>query len=69
MSNKISTRKLVGRRFGHLLVISFSEKSHHGFAIWDCMCECGIKMAVYEGLLLSGRVSSCGYPNTEGHHA
>ena len=57
---------LIGKTFGYLTVIDFSEKrSANGGKFWKCKCTCGLpncqKEKEVEGAsLLNGKVISCG---------
>lgn len=51
--------QLQGQKFGRLLVIDESEriKDHRR---WNCVCDCGNKVTVYQTCLMSGNTQSCG---------
>lgn len=54
-------KDLVGKKFGRLLVISFSDirgVSKHSY--WLCKCECGKEKIVRGGHLKDNNVNSCG---------
>lgn len=51
---------LVGKRFGHLVVISRSDNSSSGITRWNCLCDCGNKCVVNGSKLVIGHTSSCG---------
>lgn len=55
---------LAGRKFGRLLVISYSgevvmpsKQKHH---TWHCLCDCGNEKTIRAPHLLSGHTTSCG---------
>lgn len=50
---------LVGRRFGHLVVVSKSGKKWRGYA-WECACDCGQSKIVAGSQLKNGHTQSCG---------
>lgn len=51
---------LVGRKFGHLVVLKLDEqKSTSHCKYWICECDCGKKISVQGGHLKSGNTSSC----------
>lgn len=50
---------LIGKRFGKLLVIGKSDKRINDRPSWDCLCECGGKIAVKTADLISGKISHC----------
>ncbi len=63
----MSLLDLTGQRFGHLLVESRArsrEKSPHGAAWWNCVCDCGTRLArrgyVMRRAREDGQVISCG---------
>ena len=51
---------LSGRRYGRLLVIAQSEKTHYGNYMWLCKCDCGNEKVVAGNSLCSGNTKSCG---------
>lgn len=52
-------KDLTGKRFGRWTVISRAEnKGHH--TLWNCVCDCGKRKAVYGCHLVSGLSPSCG---------
>ncbi len=64
MSDKQSA-KLLGKKFGRLLVIKQSHfrktpSSGKRKIVWDCLCDCGGKSKVTSDNLSSGLVKSCG---------
>lgn len=55
--------KLVGKRFGRLIVVKYSHKKVEPKRItyfWECLCDCGNTTFVRTGHLNSGCVVSCG---------
>lgn len=59
--------KLIGQRFGKLLVINFVGIGKHGRTLWNCLCDCGNKKIVPADHLTRGGTKSCGclYGKTE----
>lgn len=51
--------QLRGQRFGRLVVIDEAErvKNHRR---WNCVCDCGKNITVYQTCLISGNTKSCG---------
>ena len=60
---------LTGMRFGMLTVIDRAEdhvfKSGARAVQWNCICDCGNKVAVLSGNLVSGNSTSCGCHRVE----
>lgn len=54
---------LLGKKFGRLTVIDSFKKD--GYSYYNCICECGNKVVVYQGSLVSGATKSCGCYNIE----
>ena len=54
-------KKLIGKRFGHLLVVEKTDKrSANCSVIWRCLCDCGNTVDVSSSHLLRGKTRSCG---------
>lgn len=49
-----------GQRFGRILVESFSHMGDKSKSIWNCLCDCGLKVKIRKDSLHSGRTKSCG---------
>jgi hypothetical protein len=47
---------ILGKTFGHLVVVEKSKKYGH----WICQCDCGRKALIASGALRLGRTRSCG---------
>lgn len=60
--NKAAHRRLIGRRFGRLVVTGHSGRlENRRETLWDCVCDCGqAKLSVPRGSLVSGGTTSCG---------
>lgn len=54
-----NVKNLSGKRFGRLLVLSFSH-SHGGNAYWNCVCDCGAKTKTSANGMKRGKSKSCG---------
>jgi hypothetical protein len=55
-----AANRLVGQRFGRLLVTARAENDKHGHTRWSCQCDCG-QVHVVAGLSLrKGSTRSCG---------
>lgn len=51
---------MVGRRFGHWIVLGPAPKGNHGHIQWQCRCDCGAVKLVTQSHLVSGWSKSCG---------
>jgi len=49
-----------GDRFGRLMAVRPTEKRSAKAVIWECLCDCGIRVDVRSTLLISGHTTSCG---------
>lgn len=57
-------RNLIGMKFGKLLVVKqapdyITTKNQH-YTCWQCQCDCGNIINVYQSKLTSGHTTSCG---------
>lgn len=52
-------KDIIGERFGRLVAESFSHKDKHGAAIWNVLCDCGVRKRVAASNL-AGKTRSCG---------
>ncbi|KKL64989.1 hypothetical protein LCGC14_2159500, partial [marine sediment metagenome] len=50
---------LVGKRFGRLVVLSFSGRGNGGHLMWNCQCDCGVTKPIAGGHLRH-KTKSCG---------
>lgn len=50
---------LIGRRFGHLVVVDYSL-SKNGKTFWKCKCDCGTTKDVGADGLVKGAIQTCG---------
>lgn len=60
--------KLIGERFGRLIVNGFShwhESESQRTSVWDCTCDCGNTVKMRRSYLMSNEVSSCGCYKSE----
>lgn len=71
MSKSPSSRRInpTGQRFGRLLVVSESHRTHKGTWYWLCRCDCGKETRVQTQYLMSGRIRSCGCKRASGLHS
>ena len=51
--------KLLGRRFGKLVVIKLIGPDSHKDIVWECRCDCGKIIRAKAGALSSGNPRSC----------
>lgn len=49
-----------GQRFGKLVVIERSGANNPKKVLWSCQCDCGKKLNVVAGSLVTGNTTSCG---------
>jgi len=59
---------LTGKKFGRLTILSRSENSKQGQAMWLCLCDCGNKHTVKSIILRRGISKSCGCLEIESRH-
>lgn len=52
--------KMVGTRFGRLIVTSFSHRKETVGFFWNCLCDCGNTSVLSTSVLRSGSTQSCG---------
>ena len=62
------TSRLVGQRFGHLVVIEDSGERVHRAIMWKCKCDCGNEKNISSSYLYSGHAKSCGSKDCPYHH-
>lgn len=53
-------KDLTGQKFTRLLVVERDSVSSGGNMIWQCVCDCGVRVSVRAGNLVSGNTKSCG---------
>lgn len=64
---KRSTNRLIGRRFGKLVVLSRGETDKYkGGYYWICRCDCGVVKPIYGRSLKAGLIVSCGCASESG---
>lgn len=51
---------ITGKRYGRLTVKRLIGKTSYRDTLWECECDCGNKVVVKKGNLLSGNTKSCG---------
>ena len=57
---------LTGRKFGRLKVLSLDRVVKGQGAVWNAICDCGVKKAFRSGKLLSQGTKSCGCLRRDG---
>ena len=53
-------KDLTNLTFGRLKVIKNVGTNKYGFALWECLCECGNTVIITSRNLISGHTKSCG---------
>jgi hypothetical protein len=56
-----AVEKMVGQRFGQLVVLEPAGVNEHDKRLWRCQCDCGQETIAITGQLTSGRTRSCGH--------
>ena len=56
----LDTERLVGYRFGDLLVLNFSHATAAYKSYWSCLCDCGKTTVVSGSELGQNKTKSCG---------
>ena len=51
---------MIGKKFGNLTVLEFTEHLDHGVRTYLCQCDCGNMVYVQPNKLRSGNTKSCG---------
>ena len=52
--------RMLGKKFGRLLVMYFDKVDKNRMAYWGCVCDCGKRISVRGLSLRSGHTKSCG---------
>lgn len=60
LGGKRKAKRMIGRKFGKLTVISFSHYDKHMNRVWVCRCECGNLKKSAGPSLRAGSPKSCG---------
>lgn len=60
-------KKLIGKRYGHLVVIEDTGKRKHRSIVWKCQCDCGNYTEVTTNHLNNGNVKTCAQDNCKYH--
>jgi hypothetical protein len=60
-------KRLEGKRFGRLTVLSFHGKNKYNRSMWLCQCDCGNKKVISSNSLQQGLTRSCGCLDLEKH--
>lgn len=58
-------KDLKGKRFGRLLAVKIIGKTAGGGMLWECICDCGVRVNKQSGRLVSGVTKSCGCYRSE----
>lgn len=58
--NSARKQNLIGKRFGHLVVLQETPNELKGIITWLCQCDCGNQTIVRASDLRSGNTRSCG---------
>lgn len=56
----VPPKPMAGKRFGKLLVLSFSHRGNDRHAHWLCRCDCGTEKAINGKEMRIGKATSCG---------
>ena len=64
-SRKSTAKDLNGNKYNRLTVVSCAGNDKNSCRLWNCICDCGKKIVVRSGSLLSGHTKSCGCYNIE----
>ena len=54
-----------GMRFNRLTVVRLDHKNNNYQKWWECRCDCGAKVVVFQGALRCGDSQSCGCYHSE----
>lgn len=66
LSLEKSTKNIVGKRFGRLVVLEKTDERRRGYVIWKCKCDCGNICFIDSYCLNNGKTNSCGCLNSKG---
>lgn len=64
--NGNAVRRMIGEKFGELVVTSQAPTGTRGYLSWNCKCSCGKRVIVDGDRLRAGERTACGL---DGHHA
>ena len=56
---------MTDKRFTRLTVINQAGKNHRNAILWNCLCDCGVKLVVIGHSLRNGNTKSCGCYNID----
>lgn len=54
------TENIIGKRYGRLIVESYSHTTKSGQSYWSCRCDCGKTKTIRASHLKHGDIQSCG---------
>lgn len=57
---------LTNKRYGKLVIVSFSHINKHRQSVWNCQCDCGSLVVKVGNSLRTGLIQSCGCLKIEG---
>jgi len=60
-------KRLIGERFGYILVIDYIGLDENNNVILECLCDCGSKFSTRGTYLSSGKKDNCGCKRKEKH--
>lgn len=60
MDHSANFKDIIGQRFTHLIVVSYSHTQNGKIAWWNCICDCGNKTIVRGKDLRRNTTRSCG---------
>lgn len=58
-------KDITGHKYGKLTAIRATDKRKNGCIVWECICDCGIKVNVPISYLCNGTKRSCGVCNAK----
>ena len=63
---ELSTKDLIGQRFGKLTVLESTDERIRDYVVWKCQCDCGNICYVQSWCLNNGHTNSCGCLKSKG---
>jgi hypothetical protein len=64
---RLANEKMVGQRFGQLVVLEPAGVNNLQKRLWRCRCDCGNETIAITGQLTSGKTKSCGHLQSAGN--
>ena len=65
MAGQKNKKDITGQVFGKLTALKCTGNKKYNSYVWECVCDCGNKVAAQIGSLMSGNTKSCGCVNKE----